>query len=63
MNLLARGTRPLRVIERQSHLAYPAGVVELLEDTPEEPDQTLIRSRPRRVQRTGPHRHRAVTHA
>ena len=26
MNLLARGTRPFRVIERQGHLAYPAGV-------------------------------------
>jgi len=32
LNLLTRGTTPLRVIERQSHLPYPAGIVELLED-------------------------------
>ncbi len=42
INLLARGTRPLRVIERQRHLAYPAGVVELLQDTVEKPDPGLI---------------------
>ena len=35
MNLLTRGTRPFRVIERQSHLAYPAGVIEFLEDRDE----------------------------
>lgn len=38
MNLLTRGTRPFRVIERQSHLAYPAGVIEFLEDREEEID-------------------------
>jgi Lon protease-like protein len=38
MNLLTRGTRPFRVVERQEHLAYPAGVVEFLEDVEEEPD-------------------------
>ena len=32
MNLLARGTRPFRVLERQGHLPYPAGVVEFVED-------------------------------
>jgi Lon protease-like protein len=32
MNLVARGTRPFRVLERQGHLAYPAGVVEFLGD-------------------------------
>jgi Lon protease-like protein len=32
MNLLARGTRPIRVLERQGHLAYPAGVVEFVAD-------------------------------
>ena len=32
MNLLARGTRPFRVLERQGHLAYPAGVIEFVED-------------------------------
>ena len=32
INLLARGTRPFRVLERQGHLAYPAGVIEFVED-------------------------------
>ena len=32
MNLLTRGTRPFRVLERQGHLPYPAGVIEFLED-------------------------------
>jgi Lon protease-like protein len=41
MNLLARGTRPFRVIERQAHLAYPAGVIEFLKDRQEEIDQDL----------------------
>jgi Lon protease-like protein len=38
MNLVARGTRPFRVLERQGHLAYPAGVVEFLEDRDDELD-------------------------
>jgi Lon protease-like protein len=38
MNLLTRGTRPFRIVERQEHLAYPAGVVEFLEDVDEDPD-------------------------
>jgi Lon protease-like protein len=38
LNLLTRGTRPFRVVERQEHLAYPAGVVEFLHDAAEEPD-------------------------
>ncbi len=42
INLIARGTRPLRVLERQRHLAYPAGLIELLQDTPEQPDRELI---------------------
>ena len=41
MNLLTRGTRPFRVVERQGHLAYPAGVVEFLEDRDEEVDPKL----------------------
>jgi Lon protease-like protein len=36
MNLVARGTRPFRVLERQGHLAYPAGVVEFLDDREDE---------------------------
>ena len=42
MNLIARGTRPLRVIERQGHLPYPAGVVEFVEDRDEVPDPELV---------------------
>jgi Lon protease-like protein len=42
MNLLARGTRPFRVVERQRHLAYPAGVVEFVEDRPEDVDPELL---------------------
>src|ERR1700757_2666177 len=32
MNILVKGTRPFRVVERQAHLAYPAGVIEFVED-------------------------------
>jgi Lon protease-like protein len=38
LNLVARGTRPFRIEARQDELAYPAGVVEFLEDPPEEAD-------------------------
>jgi Lon protease-like protein len=38
MNLLTRGTRPFRVVERQEELAYPAGLVEFLPDREEAPD-------------------------
>ena len=41
MNLLARGTRPFRVLERQAHLAYPAGVVEFVQDGGDELDPQL----------------------
>lgn len=41
MNLLARGTRPFRVLERQGHLPYPAGVIEFVRDRPDEPDPDL----------------------
>jgi Lon protease-like protein len=44
MNLVARGTTPFRVLERQGHLAYPAGVVEFLADRDEEPDPELVRT-------------------
>jgi Lon protease-like protein len=40
-NLLVRGTKPFRVIERERHLAYPAGVVAFLVDTPEKPEAQL----------------------
>ena len=38
LNLVARGTRAFRIEARQDELAYPAGVVEFLEDRAEEPD-------------------------
>ena len=41
MNLLTRGTRPFRVVERQGELAYPAGVVEFLHDREETVDPEL----------------------
>jgi Lon protease-like protein len=42
MNLVARGTRPFRVVQRQGHLAYPAGVIEFVSDRGEEIDQALV---------------------
>ena len=42
MNVLVRGTRPLRVVERQSHLPYPAAVIEFVTDRAEEPDPKLL---------------------
>ena len=39
INILTRGTRPFRLIERQDDLAYPAGTVEFLRDRDEEPDE------------------------
>ena len=38
LNILVRGTRPFRLIERQDDLAYPAAVIEFLDDQSEEPD-------------------------
>jgi Lon protease-like protein len=43
MNLLVRGTRPFRVLERQGHLPYPAGVIEFVEDREDEVDAELAR--------------------
>src|SRR5947209_8573795 len=44
MNLVARGTRPFRVLERQGHLPYPAGVIEFVEDRPDLPDPELVKT-------------------
>jgi Lon protease-like protein len=41
LNLLTRGTRPFRIVERVDRLAYPAGMVEFLSDHEEAPDETL----------------------
>jgi Lon protease-like protein len=42
INIVARGTRPIRVLERQSHLPVPAGVVEYVADRDEtvDPEQS-----------------------
>jgi Lon protease-like protein len=42
MNILTRGTRPFRVLERQEHLPYPAGTIEFLADRDDEVDETLL---------------------
>jgi Lon protease-like protein len=36
LNILARGTRPFRLVERQDELPYPAGVVEFLSEHDEQ---------------------------
>jgi Lon protease-like protein len=41
MNILTRGTRPFRVIQRQEDLAYPAAHAEFLLDEEEEPDEEV----------------------
>ena len=38
LNILTRGTRPFRIIDQRHDLAYPAGVVEFLDDREEEVD-------------------------
>jgi Lon protease-like protein len=38
INLVARGTRPFWIAERDGSLPYPAGTVQFLTDRPEEPD-------------------------
>jgi Lon protease-like protein len=42
MNILVRGTRPFRVLERQAHLAYPAGVIDFVEDRHEQLDPEIL---------------------
>jgi Lon protease-like protein len=39
INILTRGTRPFRLVERQDDLAYPAGTVEFLGDRAEQRDE------------------------
>jgi Lon protease-like protein len=40
LNLLTRGTRPFRIVEREDRLPYPAGTVEFLDDRVEDVDQS-----------------------
>jgi Lon protease-like protein len=44
LNILARGTRPFRLLERRDDLPYPAGVVEFLSEQEEEFDEEAARS-------------------
>jgi Lon protease-like protein len=44
LNILARGTRPFRLIARQDHLPYPAGVIEFLDEEREELDERSAQS-------------------
>ena len=39
LNILARGTRPFRLLERQDDLPYPAGAIEFTVDEAEAPDE------------------------
>jgi Lon protease-like protein len=41
LNILTRGTRPFRLLEREDHLPYPAGEVEFLSDREEAADGSL----------------------
>lgn len=41
LNVIARGTRPFRLLEREDHLPYPAGEVEFLADREEVVDESL----------------------
>jgi Lon protease-like protein len=43
LNLLTRGTRPFRIVEREDRLPYPAGTVEFLDDRDEQPDDEEAR--------------------
>jgi Lon protease-like protein len=38
INIVARGTRPFWIVERESHLPYPAATVQFLEDREELPE-------------------------
>jgi Lon protease-like protein len=42
VNLVARGTRPLRVVAAQEDMPYPAGTVVFLDDEDGAPDATLL---------------------
>ncbi len=43
LNIVARGTRPFRLVERQDDLPYPAAVIEFLAEQDEDPDPEVVR--------------------
>jgi len=45
VNILARGMRPLRLLERDDSLEYPSGTIEFLEDDGERDDEAGARAR------------------
>ena len=53
LNILVRGTRPFRLVERQDDLPYPAAVVEFLIEQEEEPDPGGGAGDARAVRRAG----------
>ncbi len=44
MNILARGNRPFRLLEREDAHSYPAGVVEFLDEVEEDRDEQSARA-------------------
>jgi Lon protease-like protein len=42
MNVLVRGARPFRLVERNPDLPYPAGTIELLDDDEPEADEQVV---------------------
>jgi Lon protease-like protein len=42
LNILVQGTRPFRLVERDPHLPYPAGTIELLDDDEPEASPELM---------------------
>jgi len=42
LNILTRGTRPFKIVQRQEDLAYPAGEIEFLEDKTEQIDPKVL---------------------
>jgi Lon protease-like protein len=42
MNILTRGSRPFRLLERNPDLPYPAGTIELVDDLEPDPDPELL---------------------
>ena len=41
LNVLTRGTRPFRIVERQEDMPYPAATVEFLDDKDEDSDEAV----------------------
>jgi Lon protease-like protein len=42
LNILSRGTRPFRIVQRQENHPYPAGMIEFLDERAEMPDSKAV---------------------